>query len=175
MTDNLNDLKELQTLSIDNCSLSDMPSLSGMYKLSSVSLPNNRLARLEGLTNVSRLHLYKNSFTQIPTSEEPGNLRMLNMNYNPMENMDIITTFVNMTDLRLSVTKIPSIPEGISELNYLSFLDVSLGQLTNVPETIYKLPRLQFLVIYGNQFPAQAVDAIKGEFSANRPTVNLLI
>jgi internalin A len=175
ITDKLNTLQGLQSITIDNCSLSDMPSLSGMYKLYSVSLPNNRLSKLEGLTNVSSLHLYKNQFTQIPTSELPGNLRMLNMNYNPVENMDIITTYVNMTDLRLSQTKIPSIPEGISELQYLSFLDVSFGQLTNVPETISKIPKLQFLVIYGNKITDEVVGAIKANFSSNRPTVNLLI
>jgi Leucine-rich repeat (LRR) protein len=152
-----------------------MPSLSGMSRLYSVMLPNNRLSKLDGLMNVYMLSLYKNLFTEIPTQTEPDTLVRLDMNYNPVQHMRMITSFSNLTDIRLSNTKISVIPSDIYELERLSFLDLSFSQISHVPNTILKLAKLQYLVVQGNSFSAEEIDSIKMEFSTQRPDVTLLI
>jgi hypothetical protein len=168
-------LQRLEMLSVDNCALSHMPSLSGMSKLYSVILPNNRLSKLEGLMNVYMLSLYKNLFTEIPTQTEPGKLVRLDMNYNPVKHMAMITSYSNLTDIRLSNTQISVIPPAIHELENLSFLDVSFSQITHLPKTLLKLARLQYLVVQGNSFSAEEINSIQMDFSTQRPGVTVLI
>ena len=175
MTDKVTTLQRLEMLSLDNCSLTEMPNLYGMPKLYVVSLSNNRLIKLEGLMNVYRLFLYHNLFTEVPTQTEPGRLIILYMNYNPVQNMPNIASYYNLTDVRLSNTQVSVIPSNINDLKYLSFLDLAVSKITQVLETILKVARLQFLVIQGNAFSAQQVDTIKTEFKTRRPYVQLLI
>ncbi|CAF3021151.1 unnamed protein product [Rotaria sp. Silwood2] len=113
MTDKLATLQRLQSLTLDKCSLTDLPNLSGLSNLIRLSLPNNRLSKLEGLIKVNSLLLYKNLFTKIPILAVPEALRRLDMNYNPVTNMYIVTYFTNLTELRLSETKISVIPPEI--------------------------------------------------------------
>jgi Leucine-rich repeat (LRR) protein len=175
MTDSVATLQKLESLTLNNCSLAHMPNLSEMTKLLTLSLPNNRLSKLEGLVGVRSLSLYKNLFTEIPTLTEPEKLSRLDMNYNPVQDMDMITAFVNLTDARLSFTKISVIPTEINELEKLYFLDLAHTQITQIPKTILTMPRLTFLVIQGNSFADEDINAMKMEFSAKRPDVNLLI
>jgi Leucine-rich repeat (LRR) protein len=97
------------------------------------------------------------------------------MNYNPVEDMEVITSFLNITEVRLSNTKISVIPPEIDELTRLSFLDVSASQLTHIPNTIFKLTKLQYLVIQNNPFSAEEINSIKMEFNTNQPNAQLLI
>jgi Leucine-rich repeat (LRR) protein len=175
MTDRVTMLQRLESLTLNNCSLSHMPHLGGMSKLLTVSLPNNRLSKIEGLMNPKSLFLYNNLFTEIPTLTEPEALARLYMNYNPVEDMEMITSFLNITEVRLSNTKISVIPPEIDELTRLSFLDVSASQLTHIPKTIFKLTKLQYLVIQNNPFSAEEINSIKMEFNTNQPNAQLLI
>jgi hypothetical protein len=175
MTDKLATLKRLESLTLSNCSLSQMPNLSGMHKLLTVSLPNNRLSKLEGLMNVRSLSLYKNLFTEIPTLEEPESLSRLDMNYNPVQDMEPILAFSNLTDARLSFTKISVIPTEINELEKLSFLDLSNTQISHIPKTILTMTRLTFFIIQNTLIANEEINSIKMEFKTQRPTLNLLI
>ncbi len=175
MTDNVATLKQLQSLTLNNCSLAYMPNLSGMTNLLTLSLPNNRLSKLEGLVGVRSLSLYKNIFTEIPTLTEPDRLGRLDMNYNPVQDMDMITAFVNLTEARLSFTKISVIPTEINELEKLYFLDLAFTQITQIPKTLLTMTRLKYLIIQGNSFADEDINSMKMEFSAQRPDLTLLI
>jgi leucine-rich repeat protein SHOC2 len=175
MTDSVATLKQLQSLTLNNCSLAYMPNLSGMTKLLTVSLPNNRLSKLEGLVGVRSLSLYKNLFTEIPTLTEPEGLSRLDMNYNPVQDMDMITAFVNLTDARLSFTKISVIPTEINELEKLYSLDLAHTQITQIPKTILTMARLKYLIIQGNSFADEEINSMKNEFGTQRPDLTLLI
>lgn len=175
VTDKITSLQRLESLTLDNCSLSEMPSLDGMPKLLRVSLPNNRLSKLEGLMNVRQLFLYHNLFTSIPIQTETDALTQINMNYNPVNDISMITAYTNLTELRLSNTEVTFIPESIDELQKLSFLDLSFSKIIQLPKSIFKLTRLKFLVIQGNAFSDDEINNIKSGFSTNRATTNLLI
>jgi len=175
MTDKVTSLHKLESLTLDSCSLTHMPNLHGMSKLYTVTLPNNQLSELHGLMNPYQLFLYKNLFTEIPTQTEPDTLTRIYMNYNPVKDLSTITTYSNLTELRLSNTKVSVIPSTIDELENLNFIDLSFTQITEIPNTILNLAKLQYLVIQNNAFSAQEVDKIKTEFSTQRPNVNLLI
>jgi len=175
MTDSVATLKQLQSLTLNNCSLAYMPNLSGMTNLLTVSLPNNRLSKLEGLVGVRSLSLYKNLFTEIPTLTEPEKLGRLDMNYNPVQDMDMITVFVNLTDARLSFTKISVIPTEINELEKLYSLALAHTQITQIPKTILTMARLKYLIIQGNSFADEEINSMKNEFGTQRPDLTLLI
>jgi Leucine-rich repeat (LRR) protein len=152
-----------------------MPNLSGMTKLLTLSLPNNRLSKLEGLVGPLSLGLYKNLFTEIPTLAEPERLGRLDMNYNPVQDMEMINAFSNITEVRLSFTNVPVIPAEIHELDKLNFLDLSHTRITHLPKTILTMTRLKFLIIQGNSFADEEINSMKSEFKAQRPDLNLLI
>ncbi len=173
MTDKIVSLQKLESLALDNCSLTSMPSLYGMTKLNTVTLPNNRLSELNGLMNLRQLYLYNNLFTAIPSQVEPDALVRIYMNYNPVKNLNDITSYTNLTEIRLSRTDISQIPEAIGDLEKLSFLDFSFTKITQIPESILKLTRLQFLVLSGNAFLAEDINTIKMKFSPTK--VQLLI
>ena len=67
--------------------------------------------------------LYKNLFTEIPTLIELETLTRLSIDYNPVQNMDTITSFTNLTDVRLRYTGISGISTTTDELQRLSFLE----------------------------------------------------
>jgi Leucine-rich repeat (LRR) protein len=115
VTDKITSLQRLESLTLDNCSLSEMPSLDGMPKLLRVTLPNNRLSKLEGLMSVRQLFLYHNLLTSIPTQTETDALTQIYMNYNPVNDISMITAYKNLTELRLSNTEVTFIPESIDQ------------------------------------------------------------
>jgi Leucine-rich repeat (LRR) protein len=175
MTDKLSTLQRLQSLTLDKCSLTHLPNLSGLSSLIRLSLPNNQLSKLEGLVKVNSLSLYKNLFTKIPTLAVPEALTRLDMNFNPVTNMYIVTYFTNLTDLRLSETKISVIPPEITELEDLFFLDLAHTQITHIPRSILNMPKLQYLVVQRNSIPQEEVDSIKMELSKQQSKITLLI
>ena len=175
MTEKIASLGRLEMLTVDNCELTEMPSLYGLSKLYTVSLSNNHLSKLEGLMSVRRLSLYKNLFTEVPTQTEPEKLRTLDMNYNPVRSLPDCTLYGNLTSIRLSNTQVAVIPSNIDEIEYLSFLDLSFTKISEVPNTIFKLPVLQYLVIQGNTFSTEEVNNIKTVFKTQRPDIQLLI
>ncbi|CAF2063528.1 unnamed protein product, partial [Rotaria magnacalcarata] len=175
MTEKLGTLQKLESLALDKCSLSQLPNLSGLSKLIRLSLPNNRLSKLEGLIEIRSLSLYKNLFTEIPTLVVPESLGRLDMNFNPVMDMSIVTSFTNLTELRLSETKISVIPPEIHELERLSFLDLAHTQINRIPRTILAMPSLQYLVVQRNAFPQEEIDSIKMELTKQKSKITLLI
>ena len=175
MTDELGTLQKLESLILDNCSLLGLPNLRDLSKLSTVSLPNNGLSRLEGLTQVNSIFLYNNLFAEIPTLAVPEKLRILDMNFNPVIDMSIVTAFTNLTDLRLSETQISVIPPEIYQLEHLSYLDLAHTRITHIPRTLLQMPRLQYLVVQRNAIPQEEVDSIEMELIEQKSTLVLLI
>lgn len=175
VTDKISSLAKLQSLTMDNCGLTEMPNLSDLTILNTLSLPNNHLSKLEGLYNITQLFLYHNEFTEVPIQAEPSTLVRIYMNYNPIKHFPDITLYTNLTEIRLSKTEVSAIPSNIDQLKKLSFLDLSFSKITTIPENMSKLARLQFLVIQGNQFSLEDVTKIKNQFSTEQPNVQLLI
>jgi Leucine-rich repeat (LRR) protein len=87
MTDRVTYLYSLKTLSLRNCSLTQMPTLQYMPNLSSVYLPENQLTKLDGLMYVFYLWISDNLFTELPTQLVPERLSYLMMNNNPLKDV----------------------------------------------------------------------------------------
>ncbi len=119
MTDRLETLYNLQSLYLPSCSLTSLPNLSSLSRLKYVSLNQNRLSKLDGLTSVSELSLKNNLFTDIPRLKTPSSLLRLNMDGNPLKDMLAITSHVNLQTLSLINTTLSSIPPMIDRLQQL--------------------------------------------------------
>lgn len=175
MTDKLVTLPRLETLSLTNCSLTQLPNLSQLSRLSRLFVPNNRLSKIEGLTVAYQLWLSNNLLTEIPTQVYPEKLIKLSMGYNPVKDMANIMSFPNIRDIVLSNTEISAIPENIQQLSELYTLDISQSKLTSVPKSVADLAKLRFLSVVGNPMSSKEIDSIKKELSTRRPDVKLSI
>lgn len=175
VTSKITSLQRLDSLNLDNCLLTEMPSLDGMGELRTVTLPNNRLTKLEGLMNVRQLLLDHNLFTEIPAFTETDALARLYMNYNPVKDITKITAYTNLTEIRLSNTEVQFIPESIDEIERLFFLDISYTKITQIPKVIFNLTQLRYFAIQGNAFSAEEMNTIMSDFSTYSPKVYLFI
>ncbi len=175
MPDRVATLKVLDLLSQSNCSLSHMPTLSGMSRLFSVFVPHNRLSKLDGLMNPYYLWLHHNLFTEFPTLTEPEKISRLAINYNPVKDITRITSFTYLTDDRLSNTEISFVSLKIHEILGLYFLGKFFSKMITLHENILKVAKLYYLVIYGHPFSTEEIASIKADFKQYRPDVQLLI
>jgi internalin A len=174
MTDRVTYLYSLKTLSLRNCSLTQMPNLQYMPNLSSVYLPENQLTKLDGLMYVFYLWISDNLFTELPTQLVPERLSYLMMNNNPLKDVTKLTSFFNLTQIEFSHTTISSIPTDIDKLSKLYSLDLSYSKLEYLPDSILNVANLSNFNIQGNLFSAVEINRIKTEFS-KKPGVTLII
>lgn len=175
MTDKLTTLLRLEDLTLNGCSLTQLPNLSPMFKLNRLSVPHNRLTKIDGLVGVSHLWLDHNLLTEIPTLMYPEELYMLSMNNNPVMDMQGVLVFSNITSIKLSKTEVSAIPYGIYELSDLSDLEVTYSKLTSIPQSIVSASSLYYLIIYGNPFSAAEINSIKAYINGRRPDIQILV
>lgn len=175
ITDKLVTLPRLETLSLMNCSLTQLPNLSPLSRLSRLFVPNNRLSKIEGLAISNQLWLSNNLLTEIPSQVYPEKLMKLSMGYNPVRDMAKIMSSTNIREILLSNTEISAIPENIQELSELINLDLSKSKLTSVPKSVANLTKLRYLSLMSNPLSAEEIDSIKKEISTRLPDVKLSI
>ena len=104
-----------------------------LTNLKMLSLSNNELTNLEGisnLTNLEYLDLGKNNLTSLP---------------------EAISNLTNLGVLNLANNELTSIPEGISNLTNLTWLYLSSNNLTTLPEGISNLTNLKELNLFNNK------------------------
>jgi Leucine-rich repeat (LRR) protein len=173
MTERLGTLSNLQYLYLLNCSLTSLPNLSGLSQLRYVSFYQNRLSKVEGLTDVSYLVLRNNLFTDIPTLNTPSRLQYLDMNHNSLKNMLAITSHINLQTLYLINTTLSSVPGTIDRLQQLQYLDLFNNKLFYLPTNILNLANLRWLDIQGNLFALEDIKALQTRFNASRPNMTV--
>jgi len=173
MTERLGTMRNLNSLTLYNCSLTHLPNLSGIPALYSVDLDFNLLSRVDGLTSVDTLYLSNNLFTDIPKLNKPNSLRYLFMYNNPLKNMLAITSHVNLEYLYLSNTTLSSIPPTIDRLQKLYSLDLSDNKLFSLPTNMLNLAKLQYLYIQNNLFPSAEIEVYKQRFNVSHPNMTL--
>jgi hypothetical protein len=174
MTERLGTLSNLTTLLLQNCTLTDLPNLSGIPALWNVDLNQNRLSTVDGLTGVINLGLTDNLFTDIPTLVTPNTLKYLDMNNNPVRNMLAIISHVNLSRIFLRNATLSSIPATIDRLQQLKNLDLSYNKLLDLPTNILHLVNLNYLDIQFNLFSTASIQAFKTGFNEVLPNTSLL-
>ncbi|UJR32342.1 hypothetical protein I4U23_019805 [Adineta vaga] len=173
MTEQLGSLTNLNRLYLQSCSLTRLPDLSGLYRLQGVYLDNNRLHEVTGLNSVTDLGLSDNLFIQIPILANPGDLRSLTLDRNPLKNMLAITSHTNIYYLNLQNSNLTSVPATIDKLQNLEQLYLSYNKLFYIPTNILKLTKLQYLYIQNNLFSTSDLQTIKNQFNKTLPSVKL--
>ncbi len=173
MTERLGTLSNLQFLTLQACSLTSLPNLSGLSQLFYVYLNQNRLSKVEGLTDVSYLVLSNNLFTDIPKLNTPSRLQYLDMNHNSLKNMLAITSHINLQTLYLINTTLSSVPGTIDRLQQLQNLDLSNNKLFHLPTNILNLANLKKLDIRNNLFTSDDIKTFQTRFKASCPNMTV--
>ena len=174
MTERLGKLHNLNALYLINCALTYLPDLSGNAALWYVTLSNNRLSKVNGLCNVAQLLLDSNLFTEIPTLNTSDGLYLLQMTNNPLKNMLKITLHVNLRYLYLDNTTLSSIPATIDRLKRLEVLYLSNNKLFYLPTNMLTLTKLRWVDIQSNLFSSDDIQAFRTQFNTSIPTMVLL-
>jgi Leucine-rich repeat (LRR) protein len=167
-------MSNLAVLYIQNCTLTDLPNLSGIPNLQYIDLGHNQLSTVEGLTGVVNLDLSNNLFVDIPTLNTPNTLRYLDMNNNPLENMLAITSHVNLNRVLLRNTTLSFIPATIDRLQQVISLDLSYNKLLELPRNMLDLANLQHLDIQSNQVSSARIQELKTEFNRILPNLTIV-
>lgn len=175
MTDQLASLIKLRYLTLNNCSLSQLPNLSNISSLAVVDLGRNHLSQIDGLNAIYGLFLPNNLFTEIPTLAMPERLHTLYISNNPLKHVMKLSSFVNLDSAYLQYTNISFIPPAIEKLQNLTILDLSYNKLFYLPKNMLKLTKLRSLAINGNSFPAAEIKTIQEEFNSVNSNLTLKV
>jgi len=175
ITSQLTTLRYLQSLSINQCELPQLPNLGEMENLQSISVSYNRLSQIFGLNGPYSLDLQHNNFTELPTFTMPENLQYLFIDNNPLKHIMPISSFINLLQLQLSHTLIAFIPPTIEKLQNMRWLYLSYTKLSYLPQNILKLTKLNWLDIQGNPFDTNELSFIQQKFNQTLPNCTLYL
>lgn len=103
------------------------------------------------LENLVKLDLSENSLTEFPNLSSL-NLDRLTMNKCNIHTIPIGHICISLTWLELNLNKLTSESFEIlvNELNYLELLIMEHNKISFIPENIYKLRKLMFMNLFGN-------------------------
>lgn len=127
-------LPSLTTLTLANCGLSTIESLSNAQNLAYLDLSSNTIRNLEALTSMTTLaeiNLKHNAVTNLSALSTLGNLETLDVSYNALTSLAPIATCVKLSTLIADNNQITTL-DGINNLQLLSSLSVDYNSLTNV-------------------------------------------
>jgi internalin A len=149
----LSGLTNLKTLSIAGNSISNLEPIRNLYNLKSLAIgtqcaggnPVKDLSVLSNFRNLETLELDDLSLANINflRNLNPANLKALHLKYNNIANIDVLSTFTNLTELMLNSNKITNI-NALSGLQNLTCLWIDSNKITNIDvlEYITKLTSL---------------------------------
>ncbi len=103
-------------------------------------------------THISNLNLDNNKNSSIPDwIGEFTNLKVLYLNENQINDIEVLTTLPNLEVLHLSANQINFIPESIANLTHLKRLFINNNHITHLPDTICNLLLLHVLLVANNK------------------------
>ncbi|MFG6206248.1 NEL-type E3 ubiquitin ligase domain-containing protein [Pseudomonas retamae] len=145
----LKSFKQLQLLELDDNAMTRLPEvLSHMPGLNSLSLARNKIRLTEQtLKKLNGLHT----------------LEHLNLNENALGATPDVARMFNLRRLLLEQTGISEIPEGLSHLFYLEWVDLKNNQIKNLPGWLFTTPRRfsQALNLEGNKLSEPSATYLK--------------
>jgi internalin A len=147
--DFLRNFKELESLSITDCGVENISSISQLYNLKTLQLVDNLIKNISPLLELKKL-------------------KILYLSGNPISNIELIGNITNLTELQIWDVGIQDI-NFTKNLNHLIFLNVSQNSITSI-DSIINL-QLDSLHFFRNQikiipkFIAQKFNWLNGDMN----------
>ncbi len=151
--DDLEQLKYLKTLQINNCSLSSILGIERLTQLENLELIDNNirnLHRLYKLTNLKKLNFSENHVRNISFVSGLNKLKDLWFWGNQVQDIRPISTLINLTELGLGKNKVNSKDfkhlSKLEKLKVLQLSESSINDLSHIPH----IPSLKVLWLNDN-------------------------
>ena len=154
----LDNLANLEELSLSQNGLVNLPDLSGLIKLKKLNLGYNNIIQLPdffaNLISLEELSLARNKLSTLPPSfGKLKALKSLDIKNNQLVNLpSVLFECEGMQELDLYKNGIKQIPGEFNKLIELKKLDLSHNQLTELPASFSRLEQLEELDIKENPF-----------------------
>lgn len=148
--------KNIETLSLEDNSLTTLPNMSGMTSLKWLKLRDNNLNILPnglfGVPHLERLELRDNPVAGVDMGINAMTaLKELNLQGTDLDSFPIAVLDTNIEKLTLSGAPIGSIPFDINLMTHLKELYVSRTKLESLPGTLFGMTNLEILEAGGNK------------------------
>ncbi len=127
-------LKTLQHLTLANCGISTVATLSELTGLQTLDLQSNsirNLSALSGMTKLEQLQLSGNAITDLEALSALTNLKALDVSYNSVYFLDALASITGLESLKLGHNQIGDC-SAVAGLTKLVELDLSFNKLTDV-------------------------------------------
>lgn len=127
-------LPMLQSLTMENCGLSTIASLSNAQHLTYLNINDNTIRNLDALssmTSLQELHINHNALTSLTALSPLVKLKVLDVSYNSISAIAAIATCVSLEELNVSNNLLVDLG-AIDNLQKLTKLSADHNQLTDV-------------------------------------------
>ena len=144
-------LTQLKDLTLSNCGISSIASLSHMNQLEYLDLSQNTVRNLSVLSDMSELqelYLNNNAVTDLGDLGGLTKLRILDVSYNNLKTIDPIRTAAALTHLNFSHNEITDI-QTLTALSSLVELDASYNTITDIT-ALGSCSRIEILNVSNN-------------------------
>ncbi|NVM54294.1 MAG: leucine-rich repeat domain-containing protein [Candidatus Helarchaeota archaeon] len=112
-------LKDLEILRLNSCSIKTISNLEVFLKLKELDLSSNQISEIEGLDNLINLEILNleyNSIVEIKGLDNLINLKELALDFNKINEIKGLENLINLWNLRLGINDIPkNLIKSISE------------------------------------------------------------
>jgi len=164
LPDSLGQLTNLTELNLNSNELSTLPaSINHLKKLERLVVGNNRLSslpeELSGLCSLNILDISRNPISDFPGSLRSLPLTELDASRTALQSLpDVVTSLHSLEYLELGNTLLTTLPSQISQLTSLDGLILTGARLTSLPDTITQLPDGCGIDLTGNPLSQNIID-----------------
>ncbi|EJF06485.1 Leucine Rich Repeat (LRR)-containing protein [Thiovulum sp. ES] len=134
--------------------ISDISGFENFINLTYLNLNTNQvsdISALKNLTNLKELDLTKNQVSDISSLKNLVNLEELYLWENKISDISALKNLTNLKELDLRKNKINFIPKWIGNFINLTYLNLQLNNLSEIPTEIENLTKLESLMLGGNK------------------------
>ena len=145
-------LPALKNLTLTECNLSNIESLSAATKLTALDLSSNAIRDLSPLTflpALESLNLSHNALTSLNAISSLSGLKVLDISYNSLESVAPLSALTQLQELYINNNAVATLT-GIDSLTNLTVLNASFNALADITQ-VGSLTKLETLDISSNQ------------------------
>lgn len=112
-----------------------------------VTLPNE----LTHLNKMIYLNAQRNKLESLPEQmDQLQSIRIIDLTDNNIKSLGGVAQLKQLEELWLCSNSLRTLPEELENLSNLRSLDMSFNDLTDIPQVLFKLPKLTILFLHGN-------------------------
>jgi Leucine-rich repeat (LRR) protein len=143
------DLTQLQSLNLDNTSISDLKSLQNLNQLIDLNLSSTSTSDLTPLQNLMQLkflRLFNTSVSDLKPLQNLTHLQSLDLAYSLISDLKSLQNLTQLRDISLSYTSISDL-NPLQDLTHLRVLDLSFTSISDLTP-LQNLMQLKFLRLF---------------------------